>query len=416
MVQVGDIVYLCCKSKEDRKVRIRGTVVEEDSGALTVGFSVDLARNLANAVIYEKAEQPGCGFIKVGANSVSSVLPAGWGASVGGKAPALEAVLPVWDDISKTVGLESSEAEAVGKPKKNPAAAGASTQRSLETELARMQQELWQNQDSGDESSVSEDEDRPGSSGDVRHLAPGASSLKKKEKKDTEDSKPDMSSMVQQMMMQNLAGGQSANDLLPMMMFSMLMDQKKEKNRKSRKGKRDQIEILGGSSSDDSEDEPSKDLGMKAITTLHRMHRRITRHPRALVREFERDMVDELGIIPGQSWTVKEWLKKQPWGKFKGLYRSAVMDAAAYEFARNGNSEAAAAQLCQNMKSKLQAVLAGGDWQTAWLLTGLEDPLQKREFAGSKAEMAIISNYMSSLSKLRKKVRETGTIKEEEAE
>ena len=92
------------------------------------------------------------------------------------------------------------------------------------------------------------------------------------------------------------------------------------------------------------------------------------------------------------------------------------MDAAAYEFARNGNSEAAAAQLCQNMKSKLQAVLAGGDWQTAWLLTGWEDPLQKREFAGSKTEMAIISNYMSSLSKLRKKVRETGTTKEEEAE
>ena len=237
MVQVGDIVYLCCKSKEDRKVRIRGTVVEEDSGALTVGFSVDLARNLANAVIYEKAEQPGCGFIKVGANSVSSVLPAGWGASVGGKAPALEAVLPVWDDISKTVGLESSEAEAVGKPKKNPAAAGASTQRSLETELARMQQELWQNQDSGDESSVSEDEDRPGSSGDVRHLAPGASSLKKKEKKDTEDSKPDMSSMVQQMMMQNLAGGQSANDLLPMMMFSMLMDQKRKRTENPAKGR-----------------------------------------------------------------------------------------------------------------------------------------------------------------------------------
>ena len=416
MVQVGDTLYLCCKSKEDRKIRIRGTVVEEESGTLTVGFSVDLARELANAVTYDKAGQFSCGFLKVEANSVSSVLPAGWGASVGGKAPALEAVLPIWDNLSKTIGLESSEAEAVGPVRKDPAVAGSSTNRALEKELMRMQQELWQEQDSGDESSVSEDEGRSGSSEDVRHLAPGTSSLKKKEKKVKENSKTDMSSVMQQMMMQNLAGGQPVNDLLPLMMFSMLMDQKKEKSRKSRKERKDQVEILGGSSSDESDDDSRKDLGMRAITTLHRMHRRITRHPRALVREFEKDMVEELGIIPGQSWTVKEWLKKQPWGKFRGLYRSAVMDAAAYEFARNGNSEAAAAQLCQNMKSKLQAVLAGGDWQTAWLLTGLEDPLQKREFAGSKTEMAIISNYMSSLSKLRKKVRETGTTKEEEAE
>ena len=83
MVQVGDTVYLCCKSKEDRKIRIRGTVVEEESGTLTVGFSVDLARELANAVTYDKAGQFSCGFLKVEANSVSSVLPAGWGSQCG---------------------------------------------------------------------------------------------------------------------------------------------------------------------------------------------------------------------------------------------------------------------------------------------------------------------------------------------
>ena len=92
---------------------------------------------------------------------------------MGGKAPALEAVLPIWDNLSKTIGLESSEAEAVGPVRKDPAVAGPSTNRALEKELMRMQQELWQEQDSGDESSVSEDEGRPGSSEDVRHLAPG---------------------------------------------------------------------------------------------------------------------------------------------------------------------------------------------------------------------------------------------------
>lgn len=88
------------------------------------------------------------------------------------------------------------------------------------------------------------------------------------------------------------------------------------------------------------------------------------------------------------------------------------MDSAAYELARAGDAQGAAAQLAQNMKSKLQCVLDGGDWRSAWLLTGIEDPISKREFAGSKSEMAVIANYVNSLHKLRKKVKEAGAVKE----
>ena len=90
------------------------------------------------------------------------------------------------------------------------------------------------------------------------------------------------------------------------------------------------------------------------------------------------------------------------------------MDAAAYELARAGDSHGAAAQLAQNMKSQLQCALSGGEWQSAWLLTGIEDPISKREFAGSKSGMAVIANYVKSLHKLRKKVKEAGTAKEED--
>ena len=44
-----------------------------------------------------------------------------------------------------------------------------------------------------------------------------------------------------------------------------------------------------------------------------------------------------------------------------------MMDVAAYEQLRAGNHEVAAAQLVQNMKAKLQSVLQGGDWASAWL-------------------------------------------------
>ena len=33
----------------------------------------------------------------------------------------------------------------------------------------------------------------------------------------------------------------------------------------------------------------------------------------------------------GQCWTVRDYLKKQNWGKVKGMYRCAMMDAQAYE-------------------------------------------------------------------------------------
>ena len=74
---------------------------------------------------------------------------------------------------------------------------------------------------------------------------------------------------------------------------------------------------------------------------------------------------------------------------------------------RTNQPEAATAQLVQKLKAKVQSVLAGGDWQASWLLTGLPDPLARKEFAGSKEEMAIISGYMEALAGLKKKIKES---------
>ena len=49
----------------------------------------------------------------------------------------------------------------------------------------------------------------------------------------------------------------------------------------------------------------------------------------------------------------------------------------------------------------------GGEWQTAWLLTGLADPLQlRRDWAGSKEEMSIVSGYVKALTDLKKRMKE----------
>ena len=78
------------------------------------------------------------------------------------------------------------------------------------------------------------------------------------------------------------------------------------------------------------------------------------------------------------------------------------MNVAAYEALRKGEVEGATAQLCQNLKCKLQAVLQGGDRSSAWLLTGLLDPFEESPYAGSRREMAVIAAYQKEMGKLAK--------------
>lgn len=415
MVHPGDVVFLACKSKTDTRVRIRGTAVEVEGGNVTVAFSAELASAIQNAAVYEKEGETALGFIKVPAEATSSAVPAGWGSKVGGKAPSFEASLAAWDSLSRQVGLESSEAEVVaeevhGKKTKKSNAEGP-LKASLEAELMKMGQEMW---DVSEEDESSSEDGSPGAAASSKHLAPGARSRRSK-KKDKKREKAEKGDLFQEVLLKGMSSGQSPADLMPMAMMAFMMNQQQAKRREG-KSRRSRDSSLGGSSSESSSgDSSDHEAGMKAVTTLHRLHRRIRRRPKKIIHEFEKSLRAEMGVIEGQPWSVKDWLKRQPWGKFKGLYRASVMDAEAYELARAGDASGCAAQLAQNMKSKLQSVLQQGDWETAWLLTGI-DPLTRKEWAGSKSEMAVISNYISSLHKLRKKVKEAKDSKDEENE
>ena len=404
MPPLASTVYLVCKGSSGKQ-RLRGVVVAEEAGDLVVGIDAELAREVSEAVIFEKAGASSVGFVKVPGCAISEVLPAGWGAEVGGTVPSLSAALPAWGSLSNSVELHSSDVEPLAKPvvapKATPPASSkflSGSQRAMEAELLQMGEQLWGREESEDESE-SEVCEEPSRS-PVKHLPPGSSGLGKVKKKPK--SKSGEGDLLQKAMLQAMAAGQSPSDLMPMMMMSMMLSQQKAQEKRS---KPRSSELLGSSSSDSSDGEGSRE-GLKAVTSMHRLDRRIKRHPRAIVREFEKELVRDLGVVPGQAWSVRDYLKKQNWGKFKGIYRTAMQDAAVYEYLRAGNSDAACAQVVQNMKSKLQCVLQGGDWTTAWMLTGLPDPLSRKEWAGSQTEMAVISGYMNSLHKLKKKIKE----------
>lgn len=420
MVVGGDVVFVSCRGNQGL-VRVRGRAVEVDGdlGVVVLACQSSIGRHL-DQKIEAGEEGKRLTFLKVPLSAASTKTPPGWGSVVGGSAPELDEALPLWDKVSKEMALESSEAEVQSlamQPKKvktsMAAAGGRKSQPSgLAEELQRMQQDLWGKSGGGsseDESSEEEtEEELPPRS--RKHLAPGASALKKPSKKDSaassSKSKRDNPPGLEEVMGQAVASGADATQLLPMMMMAYMMKQDKaaeEKKKRSRKKGRS----LGGSGSDtSSETEDEEAGGLKAVDALNHMHRRITRHPKRLIREFEKTIVEELGVVPGQAWSVKEWVRKQNFGKFKGLYRATMMDVAVYEFLRGGDEAAAAAQLTQNIKAKIQCCLAGGDWSTAWLLTGLQDPLLRREWAGTREEMSIVSGYVRALSKVRKHVKE----------
>ena len=302
----------------------------------------------------------------------------------------------------------SSEAEAPGSQKprgsgEKPAEVPAKAKSSLDRDLLDLEG-LWALSEESEEDEEELDE-RAGNRGSkARFLAPGASGRDSDKVKDRSREKKGVD-MMQTMFRQGVEAGQSPSELMPLMMMGWMMNQS-GKNRRHKGRKSKDWDLLGGSSSDSSDDSgEQKDQGMKAVSTLHKLHRRIKTRPRQVIHAFEQEVREELGILPNQPWTLKEYLKRQNWGKFKGIYRCAVMDAA-YELIRSGQVEAGTAQLVQNLKAKMQSVIQGGDWATAWLLTGIADPLSRKEFGGNKQEMAVVSGYVNALQKLRKQVRE----------
>ena len=391
MADVGDVVYCICKDSAGASIRLCGWVVAraEDDVVLAVGAE---ANSSVEQVVRPPEGSVKIAFLRVDQDSVVLAPPAGWKGTKPKDLPAFASCQGAWKKVDKDT-LSSSEAE----PPVDTSNKARRPKSGLAADLGRMSS-LFEGSGSEEEDEEEAWMSRPRSSG---HLPPGAKAPGSSREAKSKEPELDM----RKVLAKALAGGQSGQDLMPLMFMSLLMDQKKKKSRKEH----DTGALLGGSSDDSDEDSDVRGHGMKAVSTLHRLHQKIRSHPRRVCSQFEKEVVEELGVVCGQPWTLRDFLKRQSWGRFKGIYRCAVMDAVAYELLRSGEADAAAAQLVQNMKAKIQSVIQGGDWSAAWLLTGIADPLVKREFAGSKEEMAVVSGYLDAVSKLRKKVNQSAS-------
>ena len=411
---IGQKVFLRLRNSHGEAVCLSGWIVEEVGREVVVACHPSKLESVSNFVIREGGEgQPSIGYIRVPGEAVSSVVPAGWSEKVGKQVPSLRASLGLWF-TGEEPSMESSEAEPLKvSSTKKPAPAASSMKNPLVAGLLGMEQDLFE--ESGRGSVGSESGEEVAQSVPQRRLAngilPPGGTVPRTTSKPNKSTKAAVEGDLLKALTASLLGGEgrsgpSTPDLSSLVMLKML--EKMEKDDKKKKDVReDSWDPHGGSGSESDEEMAGhRTGGMKAMNSLHKMQSRVHSHPRRICTAFEEEAAMDLGVIPGQAWTLKDWLKRHQWGRFKGLFRCAVMDVSAYEQLRAGNPEVAAAQLAQNIKAKVQAVLDGGDWQAAWLLTGLSDPMGRREFGGSKAEMSVVSGYLSALNKLKKQVRE----------
>ena len=423
----GQKLFLRLRDAAGDAVALAGWKVEELGKEVVVACLPSRLENIPRAIIKGGSDsQPSIGFARVPGEAVAPVHPAGWESQISKLVPDFRASMSLWFGGEVAV-LESSEAEVAPAPKVQvsqvPKVASSSSH-PLVSGLQQMDFDFFgePEAESEEDSEAEEEEVKFG-----RRLAggvlPPGGTVPKTEKKEAKGPRKNGDPQLMKALSSSLlaGGGASSSDLTNIVLLKMLERIEKSESKKDKK-KKEAEELwdpLGGSASDSEEESATcRSGGMKAMNSLHKMQNRARSHPKRICLAFEEEAASDLGIIPGQAWTLKDWLRKHQWGRFKGLFRCAIMDVSAYELIRAGKPEVAAAQLAQNMKAKVQAVIDGGDWTAAWLLTGLSDPMGRREFGGSKSEMAVVSGYLSALNKLKKQVREVeaGSAHHEEEE
>ena len=335
MSEVGDLVYVVVRS-EGRDVPVAGWAVSLPKTNIIVGTAPEAVEIIGQKKVVGSGEKA-VAFLRVPQTSTTLCQPEGWSGLRPKDLPSLSECQTGWKR-GNAADIESSEAECPVTVRPRGKAPKEASR--LSKELRGLNQLFGEDEDEDEEESEAEEAGAPRG-----YLAPGRGSLKAKSRKQRpgeDDDEPDL----KQVMLQSLAKGGDPGQTMQLLMMSMLLDhaKKDKKKKKKQKGRGSRAsssgDLLGGTSSGSSDDEEGDGKrGMKAVVTLRKLREEIHRRPRRVWENFEKEMREELGVIPGQAWTVRDYLKRQNWGRFKGLYRCAVLDAAVYELLRGGQTE-----------------------------------------------------------------------------
>eukprot|EP00439_Symbiodinium_sp_Y106_P013668 s3090_g1.t4 len=274
-----------CFSREDGEAcPICGWVVELADDEVIVGTAVTSATSKIPGSVEGVSGAEKLRFVKIPRASATTSQPATWKGNHPHELPSWVTSRACWRAAGAR-DLESSEADVQPARVEKKA-----SKKGLGQELRDLSHLFG---DGGDDSESDEDDEigqaTQAAASNSRVLAPGAPAKGRKVEEPKKTKKPEID--VQTLLADGLAKGQSAART------------------------------------------------MVAVVSLNKLHARIKSRPAKIYHEFEREIVEDMGIVAGQAWTIRDYLKKQAWGKFKGIFRCAVMDAAAYEMLRAGETD-----------------------------------------------------------------------------
>ena len=140
----------------------------------------------------------------------------------------------------------------------------------------------------------------------------------------------------------------------------------------------------------------------KAYRRLDRLHENVYKNPKALIRDYLKETMDNLGAGPGESWQLGKWSERIAWGRMKGLFRVPYHLSFILTLSLRGRLAESQAYTVQLPKALYQVHLDQGSWDTAHHLLPKRDPVMKTEFGGTREELATIYAYQDALKKIKK--------------
>ena len=271
-LDVGDLVF-CRVHGDDGPICVTAWAVELADSDVICGTSEAGAAGIEHKVT-AKAGETTIAFLRIPGEAVSCSKPSGWTGLRAGDIPSLGACRAAWKK-APTTQLLSSDAELEPNVSSKPAKKSAR----LAQDLKGLEKLMRAGASDDDEEEESEDDD-----GDVGILPPGQKTLvKSKTRKSLKKDGLDL----QTLLAAGVSSGTEPKDLLTLYLLNQLIGQQNAKKKKKRSAS--STELLGGSSSESSasDREASDGKGMKAVSSLHRLHEQILRKPRRVREIFE---------------------------------------------------------------------------------------------------------------------------------
>ena len=130
------------------------------------------------------------------------------------------------------------------------------------------------------------------------------------------------------------------------------------------------------------------------------------RNPKKHIKKYVREVQGQLGAGPDTPFRLTDYSKKIWFGKQRTLQRLHVLLSEVLTMQLENRHEEATLQVVLGLRAIHQASLDSGNWEIAWLLTHLEDPMQRRRFGGEESQLETVAAYLKSQQELEKRTRQ----------